>query len=245
MMNIRNTIVFSFFLHTLFLSVALVSARYIVSAEKIFVVELRDDRAAEPAKAGNDAPEVKKEIKKGLVKNPPRKDRRIVPFQPTAKGAEKTPEEDAVDVKVEQGLDRDTKGESAFSGEGVAMRSGSGEGGLPSASGQDGAARQGRGSAITVELHGPGGGDQGLIRQIKEAIERAKVYPDLARKRRQEGTVVMEFLINSRGMPEDIRITKSSGFNLLDSAARRTIVRAAPFPVIKGNIEVPITFILK
>ncbi len=245
MMHIRNTIVFSFFLHTFFLTAALVSAKYIVSAERIFVVELRDDRAAEPAKAGNDIPEAKKEIKKGVVKNPPGKDRRIVSFQPTAKGAERTPGEDAADVRVEQILDRDAKGENAFSGEGVTMRSGSGEGGLPSASGPDGAARQGMSSAITVELHGSGGGDQGLLRQIKEAIERAKVYPDLARKRRQEGTVVMEFLINSRGIPEDIRITKSSSFDLLDSAAKRTIVRAAPFPVVKGRIEVPITFVLK
>ncbi len=80
---------------------------------------------------------------------------------------------------------------------------------------------------------------------IRNAIERAKTYPALARKRNQEGTVVMEFSINAKGVPENIRVTKSSGFSLLDTAAKETVIRAAPLPAVQGSIEVPITFILK
>lgn len=89
---------------------------------------------------------------------------------------------------------------------------------------------------------GAGAGTNSPINQIRASIERAKRYPIIARKRRQEGSVLMEFFINTKGLPENIRIARSSGFALLDSEARNTIVKAAPFPVISGAVEVPITF---
>ena len=103
-----------------------------------------------------------------------------------------------------------------------------------------------------VRRDGPGAGkekatgsDPRAVSAIRDAIERAKSYPPLAKRRNQEGTVVAEFSINAKGLPENVRVTRSSGFGLLDSAARETIVKAAPFPVVDGSIEVPITFILK
>lgn len=82
-------------------------------------------------------------------------------------------------------------------------------------------------------------------RGIKYAIERAKRYPLSARKRGIEGTATAEFTINSRGYPEDVKIIRSSGSQILDEAARETVMRASPFPVINGSIEIPITFRLK
>jgi protein TonB len=64
----------------------------------------------------------------------------------------------------------------------------------------------------------------------------------MARRRGIEGTATVLFTINEEGAPQGIRITKSSGSDLLDSAARETISRAAPFPAVKANIEIPITF---
>lgn len=87
-----------------------------------------------------------------------------------------------------------------------------------------------------------GGNNSDLIGNIRAAIERALIYPPLARKRGMEGTVTAEFAITNRGMPEGIRITKSSGYTLLDTAARETIIKAAPLPSVTGNIEIPITF---
>ena len=47
-------------------------------------------------------------------------------------------------------------------------------------------------------------------------------YPDEARRQGIEGTVHVRVLVNRSGRPEDVMITKSSGRNLLDSAAVRT-----------------------
>lgn len=83
------------------------------------------------------------------------------------------------------------------------------------------------------------------ILKIRALIEKNLVYPYIALKRQMEGTVLAEFSINAAGRPEKIRITKSSGFSILDSAAEKTIIKASPFPVVAGSIEIPITFRLE
>lgn len=80
------------------------------------------------------------------------------------------------------------------------------------------------------------------VNTIRAAIEGAKSYPPLARKRGIEGTAITEFTINGRGSPENIRIVRSSGSDILDNAARKTVLRASPFPQVGGSVEVPITF---
>jgi protein TonB len=85
-------------------------------------------------------------------------------------------------------------------------------------------------------------GRQDLYASIRNAIDRAKIYPLLARKRKIEGTVIMEFIINNKGYPQDIRIEKSSEHEILDSAAIKTIKNAAPFLHIQGKIIIPIRF---
>lgn len=106
------------------------------------------------------------------------------------------------------------------------------------------------GSSIEVRItrsNPTGGGveSHSLINQIRASIEKAKGYPILAKKRGREGSVIMEFSINGKGWPENIRIVRSSGIDLLDTEARDTIIRAAPFPHVKGAIEIPITFRLR
>jgi len=90
---------------------------------------------------------------------------------------------------------------------------------------------------------------QGNTGQIKDyyalitaAIEKAKTYPFLARKKKIEGTVIASFRINAKGYPQDINIRKSSGFEILDSAAKKIVTKAAPFPHVVEPIEIPITF---
>ena len=90
--------------------------------------------------------------------------------------------------------------------------------------------------------NGAEGADPGAIGAIRAAIERAKSYPTLARKRGIEGTVTTAFTISSKGYAENIRIVKSSGSEILDKAAKNTLLKASPFPVVNGGIEVPITF---
>jgi protein TonB len=83
------------------------------------------------------------------------------------------------------------------------------------------------------------------IGAIRAAIERAKKYPLFARRSGMEGTVTAEFSIDGRGRPENVKIKTSSGFELLDAAAKETIIRAAPFPFVEGRIEIPIAFRLR
>jgi TonB family protein len=77
---------------------------------------------------------------------------------------------------------------------------------------------------------------------IRASIEKAKTYPSLARKRRSEGTVMTAFTINSKGYPENIKVEKSSGSEILDSEAIKIVMRAAPLPKVKDKIVVSITF---
>jgi len=96
-----------------------------------------------------------------------------------------------------------------------------------------------RGLSVRIE---ESQGIQDLYASIRNAIDRAKIYPLLARKRKIEGTVIIEFIINNKGYPQDIRIEKSSGHEILDSAAIKTVKNAAPLPHIQGKIIIPIRF---
>lgn len=81
-----------------------------------------------------------------------------------------------------------------------------------------------------------------IIGKIRDAIEKNKTYPLIARKRRMEGAVYVGFRITPEGMPADIRIMKSSGFAVLDRATVDIVERAAPFPYINASLEVPVVF---
>ncbi len=60
---------------------------------------------------------------------------------------------------------------------------------------------------------GPAAGGARLLRHV------APVYPALARERGLEGRVVVRLLIGADGVPAEIRVSQSSGFESLDSAA--------------------------
>lgn len=87
---------------------------------------------------------------------------------------------------------------------------------------------------------------------VKEKIEDCRRYPYWARKQGFEGTVHLKFTILSTGVVKDIKIIKSSGFNILDKEAISTVKRASPFPPIPKKInrstltiEVSLVFQLK
>lgn len=76
-------------------------------------------------------------------------------------------------------------------------------------------------------------------------------YPDLAKRRGHEGTVLLEVMVNSSGKVEELRIVKSSGYPVLDSSAM-TSVKAWLFEPgsIGGRkvdmwVRVPVRFELK
>jgi protein TonB len=99
------------------------------------------------------------------------------------------------------------------------------------AAGGYGRAVQGKGDADMASLRG--------------RIESRIVYPEEAVRRGQEGDVLLRIRIGRGGVPREIRIARSSGAPLLDAAARRGVVRAAPLPEGPGWVEVPVRFRLR
>jgi protein TonB len=73
-------------------------------------------------------------------------------------------------------------------------------------------------------------------------------YPERARKRNQEGTVVVHALIGPDGKPIEVTVAQSSGHRLLDEAAQEAIAHCAFVPqqvggrAVKAIVEIPIPF---
>lgn len=83
-------------------------------------------------------------------------------------------------------------------------------------------------------------------------INRKKFYPRKARKRRDEGQVMIAFTIQKSGDFTRVRITGSSGSGILDKAALKTIKRLSPFEPLpervgmdRWELVVPISFTLR
>ena len=73
-------------------------------------------------------------------------------------------------------------------------------------------------------------------------------YPMLARRRGQEGTVIVRVDVDEKGKPTQVTLQKSSGFPLLDNAAVQAVKRwkfkpaKAAFFAVAATVDVPITF---
>jgi len=82
---------------------------------------------------------------------------------------------------------------------------------------------------------------------IRRKIMKQMVYPGLARKMGWSGQVTVAFTIQEDGRAVNIRVARSSGFDLLDADAADTVKRSSPFPrpPIRAEIVMPITYELK
>lgn len=93
---------------------------------------------------------------------------------------------------------------------------------------------------------------QGYQEAIRRRIERHKRFPLLATERGWEGIVKVRFLLRRDGRVEQVSVTRSSAFALLDKAAMRAVEGGAPFPPFPESIrksslwfEVPLVFELR
>ena len=79
----------------------------------------------------------------------------------------------------------------------------------------------------------------------------APEYPGLARRRRYEGTVLLEVLVDATGMVGDIRLADSSGYTVLDQAAVKSVRSWVFKPGRRGDetiemwVRVPVRFELR
>lgn len=76
------------------------------------------------------------------------------------------------------------------------------------------------------------------------------VYPAAAKRARAQGVVHVRVLVDVDGMPRDVRVERSSGFDALDKAACDAVLRAQFKPYRRNNIAramlviVPVEFSL-
>jgi len=84
-----------------------------------------------------------------------------------------------------------------------------------------------------------------LVERLRERIGSRIVYPEEAVRRGQEGEVVLRILIDGHGNPSALRVARTSGVPVLDEAARRGVLGAAPLPAAPGWVEVTVRFVLR
>ena len=86
---------------------------------------------------------------------------------------------------------------------------------------------------------------------LKRHIEKYREYPLMARKSGREGTCSVSCVLGRDGSVRDVRITRSSGHEILDRSALRAVRSVGRFPAVPREIEgdevsfdVPISFSL-
>jgi TonB family protein len=91
----------------------------------------------------------------------------------------------------------------------------------------------------------PRRGVEDRLDEIRRRIQATLDYPELARFRALDGMALVRFEIGPDGRARDVRIASSSGERILDDAALRAVVGAAPLPRVVGRLEVPVRFELR
>lgn len=86
------------------------------------------------------------------------------------------------------------------------------------------------------------------LQEYLARLESLKEYPYMARKRSQEGTVLLRVLFSSGGNVINVGVVQSSGYENLDKAALQLIHRGGTLEHDTGKnieIEIPVTYSLK
>lgn len=85
------------------------------------------------------------------------------------------------------------------------------------------------------------------INYVYEILKKNIYYPNLALRRGLEGTVYIEFLVTTKGEIKNIKISKSSGYKVLDEAGIKIAERCSPLkaPPKEIKLTAPIVFALK
>jgi protein TonB len=82
------------------------------------------------------------------------------------------------------------------------------------------------------------------LEEIRRRLAAALAYPPIARRLELEGTTWLRFEIDRDGSAHGVEVARSSGHEVLDRAALRSVARAGPLPWVYGRVEVPIRFAL-
>jgi protein TonB len=69
--------------------------------------------------------------------------------------------------------------------------------------------------------------------------DRPPAYPEMARRRGQQGRVVLHVDVSAEGMPVTVAVVETSGFASLDAAAMTAVQRWRFVPATRGGTPVP------
>jgi len=118
--------------------------------------------------------------------------------------------------------------------------SGTGTGIAPYESGKGGGSKYGYGAKH-------GGINIADYAYIREIIMKNITYPEKARRMGWEGKVILSFVINEAGFINEVKILKSSGYNVLDEAAKEALFKIKDFQKKHERllVQLPIEFRLR
>jgi periplasmic protein TonB len=109
-----------------------------------------------------------------------------------------------------------------------------------------GAEGAGLGAIGTGPINGPG---DDYLERLRRWLNQYKRYPEEAQKAKQEGELVLDFIILRDGTVVSPRIEQSSGFPLLDQAALDMLAAASPVPPLpaaygadRAEIALPVDY---
>ncbi len=88
--------------------------------------------------------------------------------------------------------------------------------------------------------------------KIKTALQEHLTYPPIARRRGWQGTVTIHVTVRSNGDLQQVKLSKSSGYSLLDNSAITALRKVGHLdglkPLLQGKtipIELPIRYLLE
>jgi protein TonB len=82
---------------------------------------------------------------------------------------------------------------------------------------------------------------------IRDLVAGNLRYPLLARRMGWSGRLAVEFVVLRDGTAKNVRVVRSCGVPLLDSDARNTVIKSAPFPKppVCARLVIPVEYVLE
>lgn len=76
----------------------------------------------------------------------------------------------------------------------------------------------------------------GITSQARYKTKATQHYPQAAQRARQQGSVTVSVLVNTRGLAQSVKLIRPSGHPALDDAALRCASKSTFFPALKNGI---------